>query len=336
MSLPTVTQMTKELIEKGLVEETGALQSTGGRRAKALTVAANVKQAVGIDITKNHISFVLTNLTGEILKYERIFQPYIAEDDYYYEVNKKLECFLEESGTSRERVLGVGISFPGIIDLNKEIVTDSHILGVKFLPFDSVNRFFSFPCYFINDANAGAYAEGLNSEDISRFFYLSLSNTVGGAVFSHGKLEQGKNFRCGEAGHMTIVPDGKYCYCGKQGCLDAYCSAKCLSDITDGKLENFFERLVQGDKKIASIWDMYTTYLAVAVNNIHMILDCDIVLGGYVGSYIDAYMQDICRKISERNTFAEGNSFVKACKYKVGAAALGASLQVIERFIEEI
>lgn len=144
MSLPTVTQMTKELIEKGLVEETGALQSTGGRRAKALTVAANVKQAVGIDITKNHISFVLTNLTGEILKYERIFQPYIAEDDYYYEVNKKLECFLEESGTSRERVLGVGISFPGIIDLNKEIVTDSHILGVKFLPFDSVNRFFPF------------------------------------------------------------------------------------------------------------------------------------------------------------------------------------------------
>lgn len=135
---------------------------------------------------------------------------------------------------------------------------------------------------------------------------------------------------------MTIVPDGKYCYCGKQGCLDAYCSAKCLSDITDGKLENFFERLVQGDKKIAGIWDMYTTYLAVAVNNIHMILDCDIVLGGYVGSYIDAYMQDICRKISERNTFAEGNSFVKACNYKMGAAALGASLQVIERFIEEI
>ena len=42
MSLPTVTQITKELIEKGFVEETGELQSTGGRRAKALSAAINV------------------------------------------------------------------------------------------------------------------------------------------------------------------------------------------------------------------------------------------------------------------------------------------------------
>ena len=62
MSLPTVTQITKELIEKGLVEEKGELQSTGGRRAKALSAAVNIKQAVGLDITKNHISLVLTNL----------------------------------------------------------------------------------------------------------------------------------------------------------------------------------------------------------------------------------------------------------------------------------
>ena len=64
MSLPTVTQITKELIEKGLVEEVGELKSTGGRRAKALSAVANAKQAVGLDITKNHISLVLTNLKG--------------------------------------------------------------------------------------------------------------------------------------------------------------------------------------------------------------------------------------------------------------------------------
>lgn len=142
MSLPTVTQLTKELIEKGLVKETGELQSTGGRRAKALSVAADAKQAVGIDITKNHISIALVNLTGEILKYERIFQPYTSEDSYYYELDKKLGCFLEESGTNIEKVLGIGISFPGIIDLNGQMVTDSHILGVKCLPFTSVSRFF--------------------------------------------------------------------------------------------------------------------------------------------------------------------------------------------------
>lgn len=77
---------------------------------------------------------------------------------------------------------------------------------------------------------------------------------------------------------MTVVPDGEACYCGKKGCLDAYCSAKCL---TEGRVEDFFGRLVQGEPEEASLWDQYTTYLAIAVNNIHMVLDCDVVLGGY-------------------------------------------------------
>lgn len=333
ISLPTATQITKELIEEGLVEEKGALESTGGRRAKALAVSENAGKAVGLDITKNHISLVLTHLTGEILKYERVFMPYVAEDDYYCAVSDRLEVFLNESGCAGQRILGLGISFPGIMDLDKELVADSHILGVKSLPFASVSRFFRYPCHFLNDANAGAYAEGIQSERMERFFYLSLSNTVGGAVYSSHGLEQGKNFRCGEAGHMTIVPDGERCYCGKQGCMDAYCCAKRLSD---GKLEDFFERLRNGEQEAVQSWERYTTYLAIAVNNIHMVLDCDIVLGGYVGSCMGEHIQDIRKKASERNTFAEGGSFVKSCRHKTGAAALGASLKIIELFMEQV
>lgn len=336
MSLPTVTQITKELIEKGLVEEKGELKSTGGRRAKALSAAVNVKQAVGLDITKNHITLILTNLAGEILKYERIYQPYASEDDYYYKVNKKLENFLEKSGVERERLLGIGISFPGIIDLDREMIADSHILGLKMVSFESVSRFFSYPCFFLNDANAGAYAEGIRPDGMERFFYLSLSNTVGGAVFSRNELIQGNNFRCGEVGHMTVVADGEACYCGKKGCLDAYCSASHLSDSADGKLEKFFQALENGEKEAARIWEKYTSYLAIAVNNIHMVLDCDIVLGGYVGSYVERYIQDIWNKVLARNTFAESIPFVKACRHTVGAAALGAALKVTEDFVRQI
>lgn len=333
MSLPTATQITKELIEEGLVEERGALESTGGRRAKALAVSEHVGCAVGLDITKNHISLVLTNPAGRILKYERIFLPYRAGEEYYREVNDRLETFLDESGCGRQEILGIGISFPGIIDLDDELVADSHVLGVKSLPFASVRKFFAYPCHFLNDANAGAYAEGIQSESMERFFYLSLSNTVGGAVYSGGRLEQGRNFRCGEAGHMTIVPDGEICYCGKRGCLDAYCSAKCLSD---GKPEDFFERLERAEQEAVRLWDRYTTYLAIAVNNIHMVLDCDVVLGGYVGSCMGARIADIRRKVSQRNTFAEDGCFVRSCRHKTGAAALGASLKIIERFLEQV
>lgn len=336
ISLPTATQITKELMAEGLLEEKGELQSTGGRRAKALSAVVNAKLAVGLDITKNHIALVLTNIVGEILKYERIHQPYASGEVYYREVSERLERFLDENGVDRDKVLGVGISFPGIIDLDKGQIDYSHILGVEDVPLDLISAFFSYPCFFLNDANAGAYAEGFHGDETGRFFYLSLSNTVGGAIFDGKELVQGKNFRCGEVGHMTVVMDGESCYCGKKGCLDAYCAAWHLSDVADGKLEQFFCLLDQGDAEAVKVWDSYTDYLAIAVNNIYMILDCDIVLGGYVGSCMGTHFQELWGKVAGRNTFGEKEPYVKACNYKVAAAALGAALKVIEIFVSRI
>lgn len=336
LSLPTATQITKELIAEGLLEEKGELQSTGGRRAKALSAVVNARLAVGLDITKNHISFVLTNIVGEILKYERIYRPYISEAAYYQEVSERLEHFLDESGSDKDKVLGVGISFPGIIDLDKGQITYSHVLGIEAVPLDSLSAYFSYPCFFLNDANAGAYAEGFHGDGVERFFYFSLSNTVGGAIFDGNGLVQGRNFRCGEVGHMTVVMDGESCYCGKRGCLDAYCAAWHLSDAADGKLEQFFCLLDQGDAEAAKIWDSYTDYLAIAVNNIYMVLDCDIVLGGYVGSSMGMHLQELWNKVAGRNTFGEKEPYVKVCNYKVAAAALGAALNVIEMFVSQI
>lgn len=336
ISLPTATQITKELIAEGLLEEKGELKSTGGRRAKALSAVVNARLAVGLDITKNHITLALTNIVGEILRYERIYQPYISGEEYYQKVRERLELFLDESGADRDKVLGIGISFPGIVDLDKGLITYSHILGVEAIQLAAVSAFFPYPCFFLNDANAGAYAEGFHGDEAERFFYLSLSNTVGGAIFSGNELIQGKNFRCGEVGHMTVIKDGESCYCGKRGCLDAYCAAWRLSEAAEGKLEQFFCLLDQGDAEAVKVWDSYTDYLAIAVNNIHMVLDCDIVLGGYVGSYMGPHLRGLWEKVAGRNTFGEKDSYVKACNYKVAAAALGAALKVIETFVSQI
>lgn len=336
LSLPTVLQNTKELQESGLIEEAGEFQSTGGRRARALSAAAGHRLAVGLDITRNHIGMVLTDLLGDVLKYERIHHPYQNGREYLEETGRKLEEFIEGSSAQRERILGLGISFPGIVDLEKKVISSSHVLDVKELPFSEIAGSFAYPCHFLNDANAGAYAEGIHSEGTEPFFYLSLSNTVGGALFQEGHLMQGREFRCGEVGHMTLVPGGKLCYCKKSGCLDAYCSAARLSDLTDKKLENFFLGLRQGEQRLADAWEEYTDYLSIAVNNIHMVLDCDIILGGYVGSCLDGQIEEIRRKVSARNTFSEDAGFIKPCRYKTGAAALGAALQVVEEFIGQV
>ena len=135
---------------------------------------------------------------------------------------------------------------------------------------------------------------------------------------------------------MTLVPDGNRCYCGKRGCLDAYCAAGCLAEAAGGKTEEFFRRLDRGETEAAALWDRYASFLAMAVNNIHMVLDCDVVLGGYVGSCMGEYIRDVRKKAAERNTFGESGDFIKPCRHKTEAAALEAALKVMETFLEQV
>ncbi len=240
ISLPTATQNTRELIEKGLVRETGKLKSTGGKRAAALAAAADYKLSVGLDITRNHISLVMADLKGRLLKSDRIFLPFEHSAHFYQKVNSLLEKFIDAGKVERERILGIGISIPGIVNLERGELSYSHVLRVEKVPLSFFSSYFSFPCYFLNDANAGAYAEGSSQEYAGRFFYLSLSSTVGGGIYDGTGLVQGQEYRCGEVGHMTVVPDGAPCYCGKKGCLDVYCSAARLSEMAEGSLEDVY------------------------------------------------------------------------------------------------
>ena len=75
------------------------------------------------------------------------------------------------------------------------------------------------------------------------------------------RLSQGKNFRCGEGGMCIFLRD--LCYCGKKGCLDAYCSAKRLADSKGGKLEEFFCALKTEEAEGEALWEDYTEKLAL-------------------------------------------------------------------------
>ena len=180
--------------------------------------------------------------------------------------------------------------------------------------------------------------------------YLMLSNTVGGAVLfennnvimtAGNELEavnmyRGDNWRSAEFGHMVIHPGGRTCYCGKKGCLDAYCSALRLADLTEGKLERFFEKLEEGNAEYEKIWDEYLDNLAIVVDNLRMCFDCEVVLGGYVGNLIGPYVPRLRQMVAEKNLFGHDGNYVRACDYRAEASALGAAIKLIENYVETI
>lgn len=336
ISLPTVMQNVKLLQDAGLVEENGVLESTGGRKAVALSCVKNARAAIGVDITKNHISVALVNLDGSIAESVRKKISYQDNLEYAKKLWEIVDCLIEQSKYEVSKILGMGISLPGILSNDRQILLRSHVLQVKNIRCADLAKFCPFPSVLCNDANAAGIAEMWNKEDHESSVYLFLSDSVGGAILLGNKLYQGDNQRGGEFGHITIERGGRRCYCGKKGCLDAYCSASVLSDLTDGNLADFFNLLKEGNPKVKTAWEDYLDYLATAVNNLRMSFDCNVIIGGYVGSYIEDYIDDLRARAAALNTFEEDGSYIKACCYRREAAAVGAALLHIAPFIEQI
>ena len=336
MSLPTVTQNLKELQEKDLIVETGLLKSTGGRKAKAIAYNSIAKYAVGLDITQNHVGIVLIDLHGKLIKNIRIYYPFINSKEYFQGVGYYVQDFITNCKIENSRILGVGIALPAILSDDRQTVDYASVIDLKGGSVKDFSEFISYPCILSNDANAAGFAELWGEQYIQNSVYISLNNSVGGAIIIDKKIYIGQNQRGGEFGHMTIVPNGRTCYCGQKGCVDAYCSAKVLSDSTNGNIAEFFRLLKLNSEPQKTIWKEYAAHLAVTINNLRMLYDCNVILGGYAGAHMDDYIEYLRELVSKRNTFEVDGQYLHVCKYKLEATAVGAALQHVEIFINNI
>ena len=318
LSMPTVLSNVNELLASGIVVEMGEYESTGGRKAKMISINPAYRYAVGIRITA---------------KYERIRLEFSTEASYYSRLREELHHFLADV-ENQDRILGIGISVPGIIKPGDGILIKSHALQLENYSLGFLEQTFSLPVYFVNDANAAMMAEDLDR--YKNALYLSLNNTLGGAFCIDGKLIQGENQKAGEFGHMILVPEGKQCYCGKLGCADAYCAASALTDETCQTLEQFMKSLENKETKAEDLWQEYLKNLAILISNLRMAYDMDIILGGEVGGYLTEYMIPLGEKVMEYNGFDHDVRYLKMCSYKREASAVGAAKHFLQEFIKNM
>jgi len=91
-----------------------------------------------------------------------------------------------------------------------------------------------------NDANAAALGEKIygGAKDYDDFIMITLGTGLGSGVFVGGRLVYGHDGFAGELGHISIIPDGRYCGFGRRGSLENYCSAT-------GIRRTFFEMIAQ-------------------------------------------------------------------------------------------
>jgi len=81
-----------------------------------------------------------------------------------------------------------------------------------------------------NDAKAAAIGEMLfgGAKKMKNFIILTLGTGLGSGIVINGEVLYGHTGFAGELGHTTIVPGGRDCGCGRQGCFETYGSASGL------------------------------------------------------------------------------------------------------------
>lgn len=343
LSLPTVYQNLTELIDAGLVNYTGEQRSTGGRRAMGLDIVPDARIAIGVSVTDDRIRLVAADLRLQELCYRRVMHP--LDDDFCRFapfLSEELEKFLNDNHIDRQRLLGVGIAFPGVISADRQSMVSAPTLHMRNMTFKSLQQAIPYPIWVQNDGTCGGHAEGFmrsmrhEVKDSGNLGYLSLENGVGGALLIDGQLYDGNHFRSGEFGHMRVENNGLACECGRHGCLEAYCSAKRISDDLGLTLDEFFRRVNIGDPEYVDLWQDILQHLAVGINSINMVLDCDVVLGGFLGEYLEPWLPQLRQYVAQGNPFEENGDFVHLSLLKSHNAPLGAALHFIQQFIDSI
>ena len=335
ISMPTLYQNLFELMEEGLVSDSGEEQSTGGRRVRGLAVVPEARFAIGVSVMKDRLRMAAADLRLRETAYRKILRDFPRESDQAA-LGGHLEAFLDDFHLDRSRLLGVGITVPGVLTAEGDRILLAPTLRLRDVPLEGYVRDIPYPVYVENDATCSGYAEWFARGGQENLAYLSLEDGVGGAVLIGGVSYGGNHRRGGEFGHMCVEPGGLPCACGKCGCLEAYCSARRISNDLGITLQEFFRKAEAHDPECEVLLYDLLRHLAIGINNIRLALDCDVVLGGFLSGWLIPWLPVLKRYVLAGNPFETDAEFVQFSTVRRHIAPLGAALHFVRKFIEDV
>jgi predicted NBD/HSP70 family sugar kinase len=217
-----ITQLTKDLIAEGLVEEREQLPSQGGRPARLLGLVSNAGRVVGVKVSADHLAFVEVGLDGRVLR--SASEPFDATDALFLaQLIVLIRHFI--SGGNALPLLGVGVGVPGSVDRQGNGIVDSVQLGWTQVPLgDHLRRGLAMPVIVENNVNALAVAErlyglGRNAENM---LVVTIGTGIGAGIVADGNILRAGTGGAGEIGHIPVADDSPRCVCGNIGCLESF------------------------------------------------------------------------------------------------------------------
>ena len=343
ISIPTVTNNINELIQEGIVAEARIGDSSGGRKPLVLRFLPDSRYSFGVNISTDYARIILTNLNSEI-KYDISFdiESFTNFELIMNHIDAKIQEIIIDLGISIHQVLGIGFALPGTVNEELMVLENAPNLNVMNVDFHQFSDKFKLPLYIENEANAAAYAElvlGM-AKELKNLVYISVTQGIGAGIVIQDHLYKGKNKRAGEFGHITIVPGGKRCKCGRRGCWEAYASIRSLleyyNELSENKtklLNDFISKLDENDVNAIKALDAYLDYLAIGIQNIILMIDPHyVVIGGELSQCEDRLINSLKEKVFTSNSFFNRDDIkILTSRLSDNSSILGASLLPLQK-----
>jgi len=281
------------------------------------------KLTIGLDLGGTKIAAALVGPEGEILAEDR--WPTVPERGPEAVSDDIADLVRKVAGDRWGEVSAVGLGAPGPLNIKLGLIYNAPNLGWFDVPITRMlEKRLQLPLFLENDANAAGFGEwavgaGRGTQDL---VYLTISTGIGGGIVIGGRVYHGRNDSAGEVGHMTILPNGPRCGCGRLGCWEALCSGTGIANnmihrlregapstvwaMAGGDCAKVTSAMVaqaarEGDAEAEAAMEQAVFYLAVGITNLVHILNPEmVVLGGGVTNLGDQLFVPLRALVKER------------------------------------
>lgn len=349
----TVTGIVNDLLERHLLRETpapGEVGPRGGRPPQMLQVNEDAKRILAIDLEPDVIRVGLTNLLAELLEFEE--QPIDRFSDPETVCERMVAlCRSMLRRTQPDKLLGVGLSLPGLIDRQKGILLSStNMPRWKNVPIAAMLRKqLKHPIKVERSIHLAAYHERWSEpgQQQRSTLVLSLRTGIGVSLMHMGEVYVGGRGFDGEIGHTVVDINGQSCECGGRGCLETFVSASAVCErgralLSRGRAkalaallekgerlrpELIYRLAKEGDQDCADIVRDVGRYIGIAVSNmINLFAPDDVVICGSIDTADELIVEAIERQV-EQSALPQSRERVtiRLARAKEKASLLGAA-----------
>ncbi|MCR4429917.1 MAG: ROK family transcriptional regulator [Tepidanaerobacteraceae bacterium] len=225
---PAITQIIRELINMGFVKEVGLEKSCGGRRPVQLQFNPEAGFVLGLEVTRHETTLGIADLKNHPTDIRTFELDMTDPEAGIHQLSETIRQVINNSKYRDKKFLGLGVAFPGLLNLKEGIVKRSINLGPKWNGFpvkSAIEREIGLPVYIENNSNASALAERWfgGGNDCTDLVYINLGEGISAGIIMDDRILQGFQGHAGEIGHIVMVEGGPLCNCGNRGCMESIC-----------------------------------------------------------------------------------------------------------------